>query len=205
MFACRRQLARASATLLVSAAVVAVVAGCANHSPGGNHNSAFGITLNPQPAWARAMGSGVVVVAPAVTPPGHGSPGAVVRGFFAAVDSHQLIHACPYFPPDFQAQCLAEFNSPSPPTVAGVQKGFMLGYAAIDGNKALVVTTATDCSAGRTPACSSNANSAALFSRGKTFAALWNETLAQLSNGKGNWALYPCVLVSGRWYLYSRP
>jgi hypothetical protein len=192
--------------LLLAAVVIAATAGCASHSPGTSQNSVFGITLKPgaSPSWARDLGQGVVVVAPAVTAPGHGSPGAVVTGFSAAVSSHRLVGACPYFPPGSQAQCQAAFESPSPPAVTGVQKDFSLGYVMIDGNKALVGATETTCSAGQTSDCSSNTQLlAALLTRGETFAALWNETMSQISGSKTNYPLYPCILVNGRWYLYS--
>ena len=188
--------------LLLAPAVIAATAGCARHSPESSENSVFGITLNPNalPSWARALGRGVVVVAPTRTAPGHDSPGAVVMGFNVAADSHRLVRACPYFPPGFQTQCEAEFDSPSPPTIGGVQKNFRLGYVVIDGDKALVATSETVCAVGQTPECSSEA---ALFPRGKTFAALWNETISELSGPKKDDGLYPCVLVGGRWYLYG--
>jgi hypothetical protein len=182
--------------LVLSAAVIAMVVGCSSHSPAlvGHAEAA------DEPGWARALGSGVTITAPAATKGGHGSPGAVVRGLFDLGMADLSAATCTYFPPASQPRCRASWASAPASTGVSVSH-FALGYVATRGSEALVGSTGTFCGPGHD--CISNANPAALFTQGKSFAALWKETMSQISSGKNSYLLYPCVRVSGRWYLYS--
>jgi hypothetical protein len=182
--------------LVLAVALTAGIGGCASHSS----DQAPG-----QPGWAHALGSGVVVTAPSVTEAGHGSPGAALQGEVSAIDSGKPAAACAYFPPDSQPGCKAAFAASS--ASAGVSvRHFALGYVAVRGAEALVGSTGRYCAVAQTPECTANANPAALFERGKSFAALWAEAISEDSSGVTNaYSLAPCVRVSGRWYIYSPP
>jgi len=79
-------------------------------------------------------------------------------------------------------------------------KNLAMTYTAIDGDKALVGSTGSVCESNVTPKCVTNTDPAAIFDSGKSFAALWNETV----NSKNNsYALIPLIKVNGAWYGYS--
>jgi hypothetical protein len=165
MFACRRHLARANATLLVSAAVIAGVAGCASQ-PSAMVGHAAG---TGEPSWARALGGGVVIINPTARKVGNGSPDAVVQGVLEAIEADKPAAVCAYLPPPFQPECMAT-SARAPDNTKVSVSHFALGYAAVRGDEALVGTTGRFCASDAQPACASNANPAALLSRGKTFA-----------------------------------
>ena len=145
-----------------------------------------------------------MVVPPAHTAAGHRSPGAALQGFVSALDARQLKLWCSYYEPSFQASCranAASFVAADLPQV----KNFALGYVAIDGNKALVGSTGTDCIANGKPKCSTNANPAAVFSSGRTFKALWAETVAAYNNTANVYSLALCAKIGGNWYSYVPP
>jgi hypothetical protein len=187
--------AGATGVLVLLLAVTAGIAGCSSRPPARAGDAAR------EPGWARALGSGVVITAPAATKAGHGSPGAVLRGVFDAAKAGKLAATCAYFPPASQSRCRASYARA--PAITGVSVShFALGYVATRGGEALVGYTGTFCGPGHD--CTSNANPAALFTQGITFAALWNETMSGVSSRSNNgYLLFPCVRVSGRWYLYS--
>jgi hypothetical protein len=103
-----------------------------------------GCNSTSQPSWASALGTGVTVVAPARTAPGHGSPDAVIEALFAALGAKRYTSVCAYVEPAVQASCktgMAQQTSATAPTT----KNAAIGYVAIDGDEALVATTGTLC------------------------------------------------------------
>jgi hypothetical protein len=160
-----------------------------------------GCSSNSRPSWASALGSGVTVVAPAKTAPGNGSPDAAVEGALGALGSQRYSSLCAYVEPAVQAPCKIGMAQETPATAPTV-KNAALGYAAIDGNEALVGTTGTICSRSPLPKCSSNSDPAALLSGGQPFAALWSQ---QIQPGRSNtlYQLAPCIEVNGHWYFYE--
>jgi hypothetical protein len=193
---CRRAAACRVRALVLSAAVMAGVAGCASHASAG---------ATGDPGWERALGSGVAITAPAATAAGHGSPGAALQGEVDAIESGKAAATCPYFAPASQPGCRAAFAG-GPASLGVSVSHFALGYVAIRGSEALVGSTGKYCAAAQTPECTTNANPAAVFARGKSFTALWTESISQDSSGAANaYSLAPCVRVSGRWYVYAPP
>ena len=93
---------------------------------------------------------------------------------------------------------MAQETSVTAPTI----KNAAIGYAAIDGDEALVGTTGTFCAHPQNPRCYSNSNPAAILSDGKPFGTLWSD---QVKGGASNdvYQLAGCVKVGGRWYLYE--
>ena len=161
-------------------------------------------SLSNGPGWAKALGSGVAVVPPKHTAAGHSSPGAALQGFVTALDGRQLKLWCSYYEPSFQATCRANsarFVAAELPQF----KNFALGYVAIDGNQALVGSTGTDCIADGKPKCSSNHDPAAIFSAGRTFKALWAQTVAAYNNSANIYSLDLCIKIRGSWYNYVPP
>jgi len=152
------------------------------------------------PSWATSLGSGVTVTAPEQTGPGNGSPGAAVSGLLAAVRAKRYTAGCAYVEPSAQAACRsAEAGIPAsgPPSV----KDAAIGYVIIHGNQALVGTTGTFCVPDQTPKCYTNTDPAAIFSTGKSFAALW--TQANTSSSSNVYMLVPCIRTAGNWYLHE--
>ncbi len=189
--------------VLVGAAV-ALAAGCSWIQPSNQvlakQGESAGTSSSPTapalPAWAEALGAGVVVTAPAAAVPGYDSPGAAVQGEERATRAQ----ACAYFPPSDQASCRALVaEAPADPSPGTVQN-FALGYVAVDGNEALVGTTGSYCAPDMTPVCSSNNDPAAIFSQAKPFRELWAESVAADRSTTNSYSLSPCVKVGGKWY-----
>jgi hypothetical protein len=158
-------------------------------------------SLSSDAGWAKTLGAGVVVVPPEHTAAGHGSPGAALQGFVSALDNRQLKLWCSYYEPSFQASCrsnAAGYVAANKPAF----KNFALGYVAIDGNRALVGSTGTDCLATGKPKCSSNHNPAAIFATGLTFKALWAKTVTAYSSTANVYSLDLSVKIGGSWYNY---
>jgi hypothetical protein len=153
------------------------------------------------PVWAKALGAGVTVFPPATTSPGHGSPAAAVEGEVAAFNAKQPTKACPYIEPSFEATCRRAFTK-TPASEIPMVEDFAIGYAAVDGKKALVGSTGTFCVPGEKPRCVTNNNPAALFSSGKSFKALWAEANAAADSSANVYSLAPCEEVGGDWYDY---
>jgi hypothetical protein len=95
---------------------------------------------------------------------------------------------------------MARQKSATAPTI----KNAAIGYAAIDGDEALVGTTGTLCAHPQKPLCNSNSDPAAILSGGKPFGALWSEQ-AKADAANDVYMLASCVKVGGSWYLYERP
>jgi hypothetical protein len=90
------------------------------------------------------------------------------------------------------------------PATAPTIKNAAIGFAAIDGDKALVGTTGMFCAHPQNPQCYSNSDPAAILSGGKPFGTLWSQ---QVKPGRANdvYMLAPCVKVGRSWYLYEPP
>jgi hypothetical protein len=178
---------------LVPAAVVALAAGLLALTGCGSSGS--------QPSWANALGTSVTVDAPASASPGHGSPGAAVQGFLAAIEAKNWAALCGYVEPAVHAQCtqLSAYG-PAASRYFPSLENIGLGYTAIDGNRALVGTTGTFCAPpASSSTCHTNKDPAAIFSSGKAFSALWTESV----NGSANaYSLATCVKAGGNWYVY---
>jgi hypothetical protein len=186
--------------LILTGLVLAGLCGCAGGTAAGGGSTAG------QPAWAGALGPGVVVTAPRAAG-ADGSPGGVLRSFVAATDSGHLAAVCPYYPPAVQAQCRTGLASvPASAGTAVSVRDFAVGYVVVDGNKALAGSTGTFCAAGQTPQCSSNGNAAAILRSGKSFAKLWTEAIiADSEDARNTYSLAPLVRIGGAWYMYNPP
>lgn len=152
------------------------------------------------PSWAAALGSGVTVAAPAQTGPGNGSPAAAVEGLIAAVQAKRYTAGCAYVEPSAQASCRSA-EAGVPASGAPSVKNPAIGYVVIHGNQALAGTTGTFCVPDQTPKCYTNTDPAAIFSTGKSFAALWTQT--NTSSSGNVYMLVPCIKTAGKWYLES--
>lgn len=151
-----------------------------------------------QPSWAKSLGAGVTVDAPASASPGYGSPGAAVSGYIAAIEAKDWPALCAYAALPSQNQC-ARLPVPraGAPILFPHLKNIALGYIATDGNEALVGTTGTYCF---TPSgCVTNENPAAILSSGKPFSTLWTEAISNSANN--TYPLIPCMKEGGKWYI----
>lgn len=193
----REGIARRAAPLLLL-----LLAGC-----GTAHGTAYGATgasntptrTAAKPSWVKTLGPGVTVTAPNTVSPGQDSPGAVVTGVADAAETGKLTAACRYFQQPYRRQCpalMGALPSADKPTF----KYFKLGYIAVKGNRALVGTTGINCVPAEKPRCVPNADPAAVFSSGKTFAADWAQAVAD--NVGHIYQLVPCIKAGGRWYGY---
>lgn len=153
------------------------------------------------PSWIKSLGNGVMIFNPAPASPGNDSPAAAVQGVFTALAARQFAKVCDYYAPDLRSPCRASFTG-APASQMPSATNAALGYVAVDGAQALVGTTGTFCSPGRTPRCYTNTDPAAIFSSGHTFAELWKATTA-LSSGPNAYALAACVEVGGKWYIWG--
>jgi hypothetical protein len=190
MAADRRRAGGFAALLAACAAAgLLVLTGCGSSGSGG------------QPSWAKALGTSVTVAAPASAQPGHGSPGAAVQGFRAAIEAKNWAALCGYVEPAVHAQCtqLSTYGSAASRYFPSL-KNIGLGYTAIDDNRALVVTTATFCAPpASSSTCHTNNDPAAVLSSGKLFSALWTEADNSSAN---DYSLALCVKAGGSWYVY---
>lgn len=184
-----------AAGLMVGGVGLLALSGC---SSGGSGNSAANGSAAPsgagaQPSWASALGAGVTVTQPGPASPGHDSPAAAVAGEVSALNAKDTKTACDYYTPAFQSQCKGGGGSTSGlPTFTVSQ----YGYVAVNGDKALVGMTGKFCSDGK---CFSNADPAALFKDGKTFAQQWD---AAQKSSSSEYSLTPVIQVGGKWYIF---
>jgi hypothetical protein len=189
--------------LLLAALAVVAVAGAT-----GALKLAGVIWTSSPPAWAAALGPGVTVTAPGQAAPGHGSPGAALAGYLAALSANDPATACGYVAAGPAARCTAPSGQSARNRLPyGVS--VKTGYVAVDGTRALVGFTGKICSPGATPlhratpACMANANPAAVFSAGNTFAVLWTRATSPVSGDAATYVLLPCVEEGGKWYVGS--
>jgi hypothetical protein len=159
------------------------------------------IWMSTPPPWASALGAGVTVTGPGQAVPGHGSPGAALTGFLAALPSNDPAASCDYTYSTYPAaleRCMAELSQ-TPRNQMPYTKSIKIGYVAIDGTRALVGFTGTICSPAATPECVANTDPARIFSTRQSFATLWARTVNPSS--ANTYALLPCVEVGGKWYV----
>lgn len=160
--------------------------------------------VKARPGWAKALGAGVAALPPAHASPGHGSPGSPVAGEVLALNEGKPEETCQYFQISFQAQCrksLARMPAGDIPSV----KNFAIGYIAVDDKEALVGSTGIFCVPTEKPRCVPNHNPASIFSSGKSFKALWVESIASSNSSSNTYSLVTCEEVGGSWYVYIGP
>jgi hypothetical protein len=189
-------LPRAPGTALVIVLIVAV--GSLTLPTNGSAASA-----STSPAWAAALGRGVVLEAPTPTVPSNSRPAAAAEGVLFALAAGEIGKSCRYLEPALHAGC--ERNADVKMTYTEVITGFNIGYVAVDGPRALVGFTGTFCISDEKPRCMTNRYSAAILSSGKSFARLWSESIAAESNPANVYSLNPCVEVGLKWYFYLSP
>jgi hypothetical protein len=132
-----------------------------------------------------------------------GSPGAVITKVEGDIRAGKYLKFCSSLQPSQQASCKTTFSSAPAAALASAMptfKNYVIGYTAIDGNKALVGATGTICLASQKPKCVTNTDQAALFKAGKSFAALWAQAIASHNS---TYSLTPLIKVNGTWYGYS--
>jgi hypothetical protein len=174
------------------------LAGCGSggsKAPAATITPAATATPSPLQSWQQALGAGVTVTEPATPAPGLGSPGAAAHGALTVLTAA----GCRYYQPSAQAECrrlIAEVPGGS----IGTATGFRLGYVAVDGDRAIVGFTGTECLPGQHPRCYTNRDPAAIFSTAQSFATLWTESVASVN--VFIYSLTPCVRIGGRWYAY---
>jgi hypothetical protein len=195
-----------SVLLACAAAGLLAVTGCSSGSTSSSSSStgtsaapSASATAKPSataPSWAAALGTGVTVIPPGTTAPGHSSPSAVLAGLLLAAKDKSASGYCAYSEPSFQAQCKSAFSQISAsqfPTF----KNSAPGYIAMDGDKAVVGITGTECQVGQTE-CTTNDDPAAIFTTLHTFSALWKNAIT----GSGTkYSLTPLTKINGNWYL----
>jgi hypothetical protein len=174
-----------------------------SHTPAATQSPASSAAQG-SPAWVKKLGAGVVVHVPATTMAGHNSPGAALQGIANALKAGRPVRVCRYYPPATQAPCRSRFAG-VPASSMGTMKNFALGYVAVRGRKALVGSTGTSCVPTQQPACASNANPAAILDSGKSFSALWTESVAAANSPVNMYSLVPCIRIGGRWYVFVTP
>jgi hypothetical protein len=166
-------------------------------------NNAMVSSGTAHPAWARALGAGVTVLSPAPATSGNESPGAAYQGDLYALAVGNILSGCRYIQPSVQGVC-RESNSGPTTSVPYTEtiKNLAIGYVAINGNQALVGYTGMFCISDERPRCMTNTNPAAILSSGKSFKALWAESVADESINANFYSLGPCVEAAGKWYFY---
>jgi hypothetical protein len=175
---------------------LAAVTGCTS---GGGHPSQAG----GQPSWAAALGPNVTVDPPHSASAGDRSPQGVVIGVAAAFTSGHFVDLCKYQQP--RAGCTSFWGSPNLRSQVDLAdyptfKNLKIGYTAIDGDKALVGFTGTICVLKEYPSCFTNKNPAAVLDTGKSFSALWSQSLTSQANVA---SLNPAIKINGNWYAYT--
>jgi hypothetical protein len=179
---------------------LAAVAGCT--SGGGQPSSTSG---GRQPSWTGALGSSVIVDAPRSASAGDGSPQEVLIGVTTAFSTGHFPDLCQYEEPSARSGCTSWWGSPtlrSDVDLGDYQtfRNLKAGYTAIDGDKALVGFTGTACALKQYPSCFTNQNPAAVLDSGKSFSALWSQSIMSPRNA---YSLNAAIKVNGKWYAYT--
>jgi len=178
----------------------------ASTAPMASSGASASSASSAQPSWAKSLGSGVTVTSPGSMAADAGSPGALIVRLKRDLQAGKYLKFCSFLEPSKQASCTATFSRAPASALASVMptfKNFVISYTAIDGTKALVGTTGTACTPTQKPACSTNRDPAAIFSTGKSFAALWAQAQAASASSSGAYALMPIVKVNGTWYVWT--
>ncbi|MGH3166712.1 MAG: hypothetical protein ACRDN0_12580 [Trebonia sp.] len=162
-----------------------------------------GVMWTSAPPWASALGPGVTVTGPGPVASGHGSPGAAFAGFLAALSAKDPTAACDYLYLGLASRCDPEMSR-IPRRLLPYGVSVEIGYVAIDGKRALLGFTGKICSPGATPRCLANTDPAAIFSTGKSFAALWTQALSP-DGSPSVYTLLPCAEAGGKWYYGAGP
>jgi hypothetical protein len=200
MISRRAQAGRRGRTVLAACAlaILTAVAGCTS---GGRQPSSAG---SPG-AWAGSLGSGVTVDPPGSAAPGNDSPQGVMMGVAAAYSTGHFADFCRYEPPGAQTGCLSAWSGDPGADVDLSELPFgrdiKPGYTAIDGDKALIGYTGSVCELKRLPSCVTNNDPAAILDSGKSFGALWSQSLTSYS--EGGYSLSMAVKINGQWYAYT--
>jgi hypothetical protein len=152
--------------------------------------------------WIGSLGPGVTV-----EPPSAGWGSATVYGYMNQLHPQDAPLPCQYIAPSSQSTCRGVLNT-------GAQNGSFVeftyqsidtGYAAIDGNEALVVFDYTGAclQVGIQFNCPpNNTDTAALLDSGQSFSELWTEVTSEARN---EFQLIPLLKVNGKWYVdYSK-
>jgi hypothetical protein len=186
----RRKGRRWRASVLVTGVLGGLgAAGCGASTPG---------TAATAPSWAKYLGRGVSVVAPG----SDSAPGTLVTAYVAVLNGSKVSAFCRYVEPSVQSACHKALAGVTSTDGASISH-FRLGYAAIDGTRALVGLTGTNCNPDQKPRCDTNTDPAALFSSHQSFGTLYSQALAsQNPNTTANtYSLAPCVQVDSKWYI----
>jgi hypothetical protein len=194
--------------------VALMAAGCGSGSTSGDHAAAGGSTVtatpsptNTQPAWVKALGSGVTVIDSSSATAGDGSPAGAFLAEVKDVQSGHFVEMCSVVEPPQQAVCKSELGSVSAALLKSEMptfKNIVIPYTAVDGDEALIGSTGSVCAPNAKPSkCSANTDPAAIFDSGKSFASLWKETVNSGTSNSNAYALNPLIKVNGAWYSYS--
>jgi hypothetical protein len=181
--------------------IVAVLVVCALAAAG------CGGTAAPSgPSWAASLGPNVTIVSPRSAEGGTNSPGALVKSYVTVANSGKISGLCQFVEPAGTSACDKALAAASGSNGA-LLSHFALGYVAIDGDRAVVGLTGTNCNPTEKPTCSTNRDPAALFSSGRSFAALYAQAVASQNPDTANndYSLAPCVRVDGKWYIEVPP
>ena len=159
-------------------------------------------TQQPPPAWAGNLGPGVTV-----EPPSAAVGLNAIYGYFNNLLPQDAPASCQYIVPNSQSACQSVLNSTAQngTFVSFTYTSMDIGYAAIDGNEALVVLdySGVCLEVGVQENCPSDNNDpAALLDGGQTFSALWTEATSGSNN---EFELIPLLQQNGTWYVdYSQ-
>ena len=126
-----------------------------------------------------------------------------MTGVAAAFTTGHLVDLCKYQQPS--AGCTSFWGSPNLRSQVDLAdyptfKNLKIGYTAIHGDKALVGFTGTICVLKDYPSCFTNKNPAAVLDTGKSFSALWSQSLTSQANVA---SLSPVIKINGNWYAYT--
>jgi hypothetical protein len=157
-----------------------------------------------QPSWAGSLGSGVTVESPGSTVAGNVSLEGVLIGVATAFSTGHYSDMCRYAEPSQRSGCTSAWSG-SPGLDVDLAdfptfKNLKPGYIAIDGDKALIGFTGTVCVLKLSPSCFTNKDPAAILDSGKSFSALWMQSLMWYGDG---YYPSPAVNINGNWYAYT--
>lgn len=155
--------------------------------------------------WPDRGQTGLRVLPPKQTSPGHESPAAAFTGLVHDLNIERYTDACQYFEPVVQEQCHVEMTETAPYSFR-VFSPFAIGYVVVNGDKALVGWTGSLCIAGTaSPVCTVNQDPAGGFD-GSSFEAIWDAAAQNRSPySTTSYGVDPAIRVGGSWYNYRQP
>jgi hypothetical protein len=205
MFFLGTQAGRKGRAALAACALAGLAAATGCTSGGGQPSQAGGqpSQAGGRPSWAGALGPNVTVDPPRPASAGDRSPQGVVIGVAAAFTTGHFVDLCKYQEP--WAGCTSAWGSPNLRSEVDLAdyptfENLKIGYTAIDGDKALVGFTGTVCVLKDYPSCFTNENPAAVLDTGKSFSALWSQSLTSQADVA---SLSPAIKINGNWYAYT--